>query len=217
MFIITRFLHNIHQIEKSLSFELTPETTFVEVQEDNSRKNGLGDLSWVSGWFLARNRVAFETFHCYFIKPSLHTYQHFSNWCDQWGTTQADNDKLTVRPIKLTIHKLIKEQLGRSNYTNKWVRHYHITTNWCDQQYSETDRQTGETIYLDQLMSEGVSQTSATNWREKQLQKLVWTRLIYELVWDILLPDWIYNSDTRETSRTDLIIHHELVRLEILQ
>ena len=49
LFIITRFLHNIHQIEKILPFELTPETTFVEVQEGNSRKIELGDLSWVSG------------------------------------------------------------------------------------------------------------------------------------------------------------------------
>ena len=45
LFIITRFLHIIHQIEKVLPFELTPETTFVEVQEGNSRKIELGDLS----------------------------------------------------------------------------------------------------------------------------------------------------------------------------
>ena len=30
-------------------FEFTPETTFVEAQEGNSRKIELGDLSWVSG------------------------------------------------------------------------------------------------------------------------------------------------------------------------
>ena len=48
LFIVTRFLHNIHQIEKFLPFELTPETTFVEVQEGNSRKIELGGLSWVS-------------------------------------------------------------------------------------------------------------------------------------------------------------------------
>ena len=40
-----RFLHHIHQIEKVLPFELTPETTFVEVREGNSRKIELGDLS----------------------------------------------------------------------------------------------------------------------------------------------------------------------------
>ena len=31
LLVITRFLHNFHQIEKTLPFELTPETTFVEV------------------------------------------------------------------------------------------------------------------------------------------------------------------------------------------
>ena len=45
LFIITKFLHSFHQIEKVLPFELTPETTFVEVQEGNSRKIELGDLS----------------------------------------------------------------------------------------------------------------------------------------------------------------------------
>ena len=39
------FLHNIHQIEKALPFELMPETTFVEVQEGNSRKIELRDVS----------------------------------------------------------------------------------------------------------------------------------------------------------------------------
>ena len=34
---------------KVFPFELTPETTFAEVLEGNSRKNELGDLSWVSG------------------------------------------------------------------------------------------------------------------------------------------------------------------------
>ena len=42
---ITRLLDNIHQIEKVLPFELTPETIFVEVQEGNSRKIEIGDLS----------------------------------------------------------------------------------------------------------------------------------------------------------------------------
>ena len=42
---ITRFLHSFHQIEKVVPFELTPETTFVEMQEGNSRKIELGDLS----------------------------------------------------------------------------------------------------------------------------------------------------------------------------
>ena len=45
LFIITRSLHSIHQIEKVLPFELTPETTFAEVLEGNSRKIELGDLS----------------------------------------------------------------------------------------------------------------------------------------------------------------------------
>ena len=39
------FLHNIHQIETVLPFELTHEMTFVELLEGNSRKIELGDLS----------------------------------------------------------------------------------------------------------------------------------------------------------------------------
>ena len=34
---------------KVLPFELTPEATFVEEQEGNSRKIEVGDLSWILG------------------------------------------------------------------------------------------------------------------------------------------------------------------------
>ena len=90
--------------------------------------------------FLAWNRVAFEIFRCYSIKTNnpisttTTRFLHFTNWCDQWGNTQADHDKLVRKP----------------------------PTNWFDQQGSEPDTQTGETIYRDQLISETPSQAGAT-------------------------------------------------------
>ena len=77
LFIITRFLHNIHQIEKVSPFELTPETTFVEVQEGNSRKLNeetcpeFRDSFWLGIEWLLRLSTAIPT-----IQP--HTFVHFT-------------------------------------------------------------------------------------------------------------------------------------------